>query len=147
MFVLHNFCFYFFARADAPTVTTDNGLLYIGVRCFSPQFPGQISYTSSKYVNQLPVEVAGWIMREIPVQSMHSSVLVITADRNCLLGCGILTRGPRPGSNVTIGLSHLGQSAEDLSEMDAIIATSAIPMAKETDKLVPISWIHDRLFF
>ena len=108
------------------------------------QYPGQVSYTSSKYVNQLPVEIAGWLMREVTCESDNPSVLVVTSDRTCLLGCGIFTRGPQPGCTVTIGLSHLGQSTEDLTEMDNIIATCAIPMAKETDKLVPIAWDHDR---
>ena len=67
-----------------------------------PQLPRQISWNSSEYVTTLPVEVVGWIAKQVGLQA--ASWLLVVAEE-AKLPANLVVRGPVP-VNVTFGHSH-----------------------------------------
>ena len=104
------------------------------------QFPGAITVTKSDFVNIVPVEVAGWMMRRSPSEGTRVPwVLVLTDDLEGRLAAGLITRGPVVCS-VTMGLTQYLGGAADVERLQTVACETVGPKMKAADALVPLTW-------
>ena len=106
------------------------------------QVPGAITVAgSSDFSHLMPVELAGWLMNQLPAAAGGAFpwVLIATEDRHLRLPTALLMRGPVTASCVC-GLTTEKQDSTVKVRLDGLIADQVIPRARAMDGLQAIKW-------
>ena len=101
------------------------------------QVPKSITWGTSPFLNVLPVEVAGWLLRGLNLED-GCWLLVLSRDVN--LAAALSQREPM-GTNVTLGLTDV-----DVQQMDMVKekAEQVVSGVKQMCRLVRIQWGNGR---
>ena len=114
-----------------------------------PQVPGAITVAGhSDFSHVMPVEIAGWLMNQLPaaVGGGFQWVLLGTEDRHLRLPTALLMREPVTASCVC-GLLTEKQDPTVKARLDTLITEEVIPRARTMDSLLALKWALQLLCF
>ena len=96
-----------------------------------------MTWGPSKFLNVLPVEVAGWLIRGL---NLEDGCWVLVLARRGSLAAALSQRGPI-GINVTLGLTDVSVQQMDVVKERADDVVAAV---KQMCRLVRIQWANGR---
>ena len=104
-----------------------------------PQIPGALTTSSSKYVNVIPLEVAGWVLRHQRIEKEVPWILCLSHDPAATLAANLLSRLPT-NVNLVAGFAHVKEGGDSIAVLERAASEVVVPLARTLDTLVPVAW-------